>query len=152
MNTNMKQHRNQRHANLLIKHSDSEGVITIFRDIPEDYILYLNYPNPFSRMTVIQYAIPPVKINTIAACSEYRQPPVHEGENSIIQLNRNKQYVAIKIFNVSGEEVRSLVNEEQSPGIFQAKLSAEGMPEGIYYYQLIAGEYISSRKIMLVKK
>ncbi|MDP4174633.1 MAG: T9SS type A sorting domain-containing protein [Bacteroidota bacterium] len=85
------------------------------------YNLEQNYPNPFNPMTTIDYSIP---------------------ENSLVVL---------KVFNVLGEEVKTLVNEVKSRGRYSVSLNASELTSGIYYYQIRAGNYISVKKMTLLK-
>ncbi len=89
--------------------------------IPEEIILYPNYPNPFNNSTVIRYSIP------------------QEG------------LVTLKIFNVIGEEVARLVNETKQTGHYEVSFNATGLPSGIYFYRLRAGEFIETKKMILLK-
>ncbi|MGE5411970.1 MAG: T9SS type A sorting domain-containing protein [Clostridiales bacterium] len=85
------------------------------------YNLEQNYPNPFNPTTTINYSIP---------------------ENNIVVL---------KVFNVLGEEVKTLVNEVKSRGSYSVSFSASELTSGIYYYQIRAGNYISVKKMTLLK-
>lgn len=85
------------------------------------YSLEQNYPNPFNPATTIKYSIP---------------------ENSLVVL---------KVFNVLGEEVKTLVNEVKSRGSYSVSFNASELTSGIYYYQIRAGNYISVKKMTLLK-
>jgi hypothetical protein len=80
-----------------------------------------NYPNPFNPATTIKY-----------------------------QLG-NDGFVNLIVFNVLGEEVAVLVNEFQKGGNYQFTFNAENLPSGIYVYQLTSGNYVESRKMILMK-
>ncbi|HMN17463.1 MAG TPA: YCF48-related protein [Ignavibacteriaceae bacterium] len=88
---------------------------------PSEFILEQNYPNPFNPNTRIQYAI------------------------------GSKQFVSLKIFNSLGEEVASLVNEEKSAGFYKIDFNASHLSSGIYYYKIIAGDFVQTRKMILIK-
>jgi len=90
-------------------------------DVPAKYSLFQNYPNPFNPSTSIKY--------------------------SISQLSN----VLIKIFDVLGNEVETLVNEEKPVGNYEIYWNAEQLPSGIYYYQLKAGDFVSTKKLTLLK-
>jgi photosystem II stability/assembly factor-like uncharacterized protein len=94
----------------------------ISSEIPKEFALSQNYPNPFNPRTVISYQLP---------------------------LN---SFVSIKVFDVLGREVESLVNEELQAGIYEADWSGIKNPSGIYFYTLLVnGERIDTKKMVLVK-
>src|SRR3972149_4339737 len=91
------------------------------KGIPQEFALMQNYPNPFNPSTTIEYQI-----------TEYG-------------------LVSIKIFDVLGKEVRTLVYEEKSPGIYKVSFDASNLASGIYLYQLQTSGDISSKKMLLVR-
>ncbi len=88
---------------------------------PRDFILTQNYPNPFNPSTIIWYSVP---------------KPV---------------FVSLKIYDLLGREVETLVNEKRTVGDYSVKWNAESLPSGIYICRLQAGEYIETRKLILQK-
>ena len=86
-----------------------------------EYTLSQNYPNPFNPTTTIKYSIP-------------------------IRAN-----VQIKIFDVLGKEVGTLVNEQKAPGEYEVKFDGSGLLSGIYFYRIIAGTYIQTNKMVFLK-
>lgn len=86
-----------------------------------NYELSQNYPNPFNPSTTINYYIP-------ATC-----------------------FVTLKVYNILGEEITSLVNEEKSPGNHQIQFNAAGLASGIYIYRINAGAFTKS-KLMILEK
>ena len=90
-------------------------------DKPLVYELAQNYPNPFNPTTKIEYSIP------------------------------LQSQVELKIYNVVGQEVATLVNEVQKSGIHSAKFNASNLASGIYFYRLVAGNFTSVKKMVLVK-
>jgi hypothetical protein len=86
-----------------------------------EYTLYQNYPNPFNPSTTIKYSIP--------------------------ELSK----VKLTLFNLLGEEVTTLVDEERSAGNYSVEFNASNLPSGVYFYQLMAGEYTSVKKMLLIK-
>jgi photosystem II stability/assembly factor-like uncharacterized protein len=90
-------------------------------EIPSDYYLSNNFPNPFNPSTKIKYSVP--------------------------QLSD----VVIKVFDVLGNEIETLVDEEKQTGTYEITWYAEGLPSGVYVYRLQAGEYADVKKMMLLK-
>ena len=90
--------------------------------MPDGYILYQNYPNPFNPSTVIKYQIQDYNI-----------------------------FVELKVFNILGKELITLVNEKQDPGIYEVELNSSGLSSGIYFYTLKAGSYSETKKMILIK-
>jgi predicted GH43/DUF377 family glycosyl hydrolase len=89
--------------------------------LPTEFVLEQNYPNPFNPSTTIKYSIP---------------------ELSNVKLT---------LFNLLGEEVTTLVNEEKMAGNYSVEFNAANLPSGVYFYQLKAEEYISTKKMILMK-
>jgi hypothetical protein len=88
---------------------------------PSEYKLYQNYPNPFNPSTNIKYQI------------------------------KNNKLVTLKIYNILGIEVATLVSEKQSPGVYEVTFDGSGFASGIYFYKLIAGDYSETRRMILIK-
>ena len=96
---------------------------------PENFILQQNYPNPFNPSTTIRYTIPSVTLSGV--------------EGSHVQL---------KVYDVLGNEVATLVNEEKPAGSYEVTFSAaDGLTSGVYLYKLTTGSFIQTRKMILVK-
>jgi len=92
--------------------------------VPLEYNLSQNFPNPFNPATVIDYALP---------------------ENS---------FVSLKVYNSLGQEVSNLVNENKQAGTYHVNFNASGLPSGVYYYILRAGnnnEFVKTNKMVLLK-
>jgi len=86
-----------------------------------DYMLSQNYPNPFNPATTIEYAVPKISKTTL------------------------------KIYDILGGEITTLVNEEKHAGIYQIDWDASDLSSGIYFYQLKSGDFIQTRKMLLLK-
>jgi len=100
------------------------GIITGVEDeegVPERFTLSQNYPNPFNPSTVIKYSLP------------------------------EKSNVSIKVYDMLGQEVATLVNEVKNAGTYQVNFDASGLTSGMYIYKIQAGDYVSSKKMMLLK-
>ena len=57
----------------------------------------------------------------------------------------------LKLFDVIGSEIRTLVEEEKLAGIYQVELDASALPSGVYFYQLKAGSFVETKKMILLK-
>jgi hypothetical protein len=91
------------------------------KDIPTDYALFQNYPNPFNPKTNIQYAI------------------------------SSRQFVSLKVYDVLGNEIETLVNEEKPAGKYEITFDACKLTSGIYFYQLKSKSFIETKKMILLK-
>jgi hypothetical protein len=89
--------------------------------IPLDYILYQNYPNPFNPSTTIRFSIP------------------------------DKSTVILKVYDMLGNEISTLVNEDRYRGIYNVTFNGANLASGVYFYQLRAGNFIQTKKMMFVK-
>jgi len=85
------------------------------------FILEQNYPNPFNPSTTIQYTV------------------------------GSKQFVELKVYDVLGEEITTLVNEEKSEGTYEINFSASVLTSGVYFYKIKAGSYIQTKKMILLR-
>ena len=95
-------------------------------DLPNKFILSQNYPNPFNPSTIIKYSIP------------------------------KQSYVTLKVYDILGREVTALVNQEEPAGIYTVRFSVgqDSSPDissGIYFYQIKARSYVSTKKMILLK-
>ena len=97
------------------------GINDNLADIPTEFALYQNYPNPFNPITTIKYGLP-------------------KGSK-----------VTLKVFDILGREVATLVNEHQAAGYQQVSWDATGHSSGIYFYQIQAGDFQKIRKMILLK-
>ncbi len=89
--------------------------------IPSEFQLEQNYPNPFNPSTQINFSIP------------------------------DKSFVTLKVYNIQGEEVATLIQEELLAGIFSVEWSAANLPSGVYVYSMIANNKVQSRKMILLR-
>ena len=107
--------------------NNTVGVSTITQAIPFEYSLSQNYPNPFNPATVINYNI---------------AFPLNKGGQGIVTL---------KVYDVLGNEIATLVNQKQNAGSYSVNFDATNFPSGIYYYQLTAGEFVQTKRMTLIK-
>lgn len=105
----------------LLKFSQSVGVINQNQNIVNNYILFQNYPNPFNLSSNIKYQI------------------------------SKSDFVNLKIYDIVGKEIATLVNEKQSPGTYEVSFDGTNYPSGVYFYKLIAGDYSETKKMVLIK-
>ena len=103
--------------------------------MPEQFTLSQNYPNPFNPSTKIRYTIV--------------SPILHKGEASV--GTSFMKFVKLKVYNVLGKEVVTLVNEYKPTGNYEVEFSGENLPSGVYYYQLNAGDYKETKKMILLR-
>jgi hypothetical protein len=89
--------------------------------LPAEYSLTQNYPNPFNSATVIKYSVP----------------------------QRSK--VVLKVYDILGNEIRTLVNEEKEEGIYTKNFDAGNLTSGVYLCRMAAGNFIDTKKIILLK-
>jgi hypothetical protein len=90
-------------------------------EYPGSFSLAQNYPNPFNPATTINYSIP------------------------------KQSNVTIKVYNVLGKEIMTLVNEYKSTGNYKVEFDAKNLSSGIYFYQMKTNEFIQTKKMSLLK-
>ena len=96
--------------------------------LPTEFSLEQNYPNPFNPSTKIKYTIPAVETHRDASLR-----------------------TTLKVYDVLGNEVATLVDEYKPAGYYQVDFDASKLSSGIYLYKLQADEYISTKKMTLLK-
>jgi|GEM_PF-1736562 len=97
---------------------------------PLKFSLEQNYPNPFNPSTVIKFEIP-------------------NSENGKWKIENG--VVTLKVYDVLGKEIETLVNENLKPGTYEVKFDGSKLSSGIYFYTLAAGEYNETKKMVLIK-
>jgi len=95
--------------------------ITDKNNQPKDFIIYPAYPNPFNNSTIISFKLP------------------------------EKSQVKINVFNIVGEEVKTLVNSEMQPGLHKIRWNADEVPSGVYFYAIETKNFVETRKLILLK-
>lgn len=103
------------------KKLNPSGVEDDRNPVPLAFALQQNYPNPFNPSTNISFTLP------------------------------SKTFVLLKVFNLLGEEVAILVNEELLPGTHLHQWNAGGIPSGVYFYRLQAGNFVETKKLVLLR-
>ena len=89
--------------------------------IPTKFAVYQNYPNPFNPTTKIRYQLP------------------------------EESNVEIKIYDILGSEVMTLLNEKKEPGTYEVELNGKYLSSGTYIYRIIAGSYVETKKMVLLR-
>lgn len=89
--------------------------------IPSNFCLLQNYPNPFNPVTNIQYSVP------------------------------NLEFIQIKIFDILGKEIITLINEEKYAGTYNVEFNATNLSSGVYFYIMKAGSFLKTNKLLLIK-
>jgi hypothetical protein len=124
-------------------------------EIPTAFRLEQNYPNPFNPTTTIKYSIPMSSFDYAQddKSSVMVQQAHHDYSDVIPSLSRDELHVTLKIYDMIGQEVATLVNENQKPGIYNYQLSINNyqLSSGVYFYQLKAGNFIQTKKMILMK-
>jgi len=100
---------------------DPVSSIEIYTEIPKQFVLKQNYPNPFNPSTTIELFIP------------------------------KTEQVSLKVYNVLGQKVVTLINENLKPGEYKYVWNASAYATGVYYYKIEAGDYIKTKKLILLK-
>jgi len=101
--------------------SELVGIQPISNEIPNQFSLSQNYPNPFNPNTVISFQL---AVNSFAM---------------------------LKVYDLLGREVATLVNEQLQPGTYEVDWDGNGFASGVYYYKLAAGDYTETKKMVLIK-
>jgi len=104
--------------------SSAEGplpVEEVVGAVPTEYLLEHNYPNPFNPSTVIAYSIP------------------------------KASHVSIKVFDLLGNLITTLVNQYQEAGKFKVKFNADELSNGVYFYKIQSGSFTDIKKMLLLK-
>jgi len=97
------------------------GEIEVILNTPNIFSLEQNYPNPFNPTTSIQYAI------------------------------NSRQFVQLKVYDILGNEVATLVNEQKEPGYYEVEFNATQFSSGVYFYRLQAGDFVQTKKMILMR-
>ncbi len=97
------------------------GIEEITSGIPSEFSLFNNYPNPFNPATTIYYAVPEIS------------------------------FVEIKVYDALGSEVETILADTKEAGYHQVQFDATNLQSGIYFYQLQAGSFVETKKMILLK-
>jgi hypothetical protein len=121
--------------------------------LPLTYSLEQNYPNPFNPSTIIQYSIPVVAAlsNSASASTGSALKLSTSSDDGLVQNPTKENFVSLRIYDVLGREVATLIDKPQSPGSYQVQFNAEGLSSGIYYYLLSVNDWVTTKKMLLIK-
>ncbi len=89
--------------------------------LPKEFYLYQNYPNPFNPSTVISYQLPVIS------------------------------HISLVVYDILGKKIETLINDIKQPGNYKVEFTASDLPSGLYFYRLIVGNSIQTRKMILLK-
>ncbi|MBN2572431.1 MAG: phosphodiester glycosidase family protein, partial [Ignavibacteriales bacterium] len=95
-------------------------------NLVNDFILNQNYPNPFNPSTTIRYCIP-------------------------LDVKGQMSNVQLKVYNILGQDVATLVNEEKAPGVYEVTFDGTNLTSGIYFYRIQTGNYSDVKKMIILK-
>ncbi len=87
--------------------------------MPQDFSLEQNYPNPFNTTTTIKYSIPIVETGHAPSL----------------------QFLQLKVYNILGKEITTLVNEKKSPGTYKVVFNGSNLSSGVYFYRIQADDF-----------
>ena len=106
-----------------VKYGDTNtvGISLISNTVPDKFGLFQNYPNPFNPTTSIKYQVESIK------------------------------FIKLVVYDILGKEAATLVNETQSPGVYEVTFDGSQYSSGVYFYKLVAGDFSEVKKMLLIK-
>ena len=108
-------------GNYLFYNTNDPVYVNNYEEVPERFVLYQNYPNPFNPSTIISWQ------------------------------SQVSSWQTLKIYDVLGNEIATLVNEEKPASEYEVEFNSISLPSGIYFYRLQAGEFVETKKMVLLK-
>jgi len=114
--------------NVTLRSINSTPVSEIKSDAPFNFFISQNYPNPFNPTTTIKFSVP-----------------------ASLNPSKGGTFVSLKVYDLLGREVTTLVDEEKAPGNYEVKFDATNLPSGIYFYSMQAGSYHAAKKLVVLK-
>jgi exopolysaccharide biosynthesis protein len=120
--------------NLRLNYSDPPVSVNLFNEPPTSFALFQNFPNPFNPTTIIRYSIPEIETNV----SSTKNLSIHG-------------LTTLKIYNILGQEIATLVNKTQTSGNYEVTFNASNLASGVYYYTLKTSSFIKSKKMILLR-
>jgi len=131
-----------------LKQIDTEGkykyssTLKITASPPSEYKLVQNFPNPFNPATNIRYSIPDAETHRVR---------LDNSGDARSAAGQSLQLITLKVYDVLGREVAVLVNEQKSAGSYEVEFNGGKLSSGVYFYQLRAGSFVSTKKFVLLK-
>ncbi|MBK9332308.1 MAG: T9SS type A sorting domain-containing protein [Ignavibacteria bacterium] len=113
----------------ILKYLNSDMIVSSdpnFTEVPVNHLLSQNYPNPFNPVTKINYSV---------------------AQN----FSNGKENVTMKVFDISGKEIATLINESKPAGNYSVEFDGTDLPSGVYYYSLAIGDYKETKSMILIK-
>jgi hypothetical protein len=147
-----------------LKQMDFDGrfeysnIVEVNVEAPKQFALEQNYPNPFNPTTTIKFSIPtvetlhPANAGQVAASLQIiaqKKSTVETGHPA--NTGQAAAPVQLKIYDILGREVATLVNEQKAPGNYEVKFDASRLASGIYFYKLSAGSFSLTKKMNIIK-
>ena len=105
------------------------SVQLVASELPTTYDLKQNYPNPFNPTTVIRFSL----------------------SNGLAVRTSGNDNVVLKLFDIMGREVATLVNEQLAPGTYEATFDGSALSSGTYFYKLKSGDFSQTKRLTLLK-
>ncbi len=115
-------------------------------ELPSKFELAQNYPNPFNPATTISYTIP-----KSTHPFRFAPSPLERGLKPARRFFGGGMLVKLKVYDILGKEIVTLVNKKQKPGNYKVTFDATDLPSGIYFYGLTAGDFHQTKKLILLK-
>ncbi|MFZ1290301.1 MAG: T9SS type A sorting domain-containing protein [Melioribacteraceae bacterium] len=108
-----------------------------------NFNLSQNYPNPFNPNTTIKYSVPSsVMLNSFQHLDNSEIPK---------QVRDDVAHVTLKVYDILGREIKTLVNVKQKPGNYEVEFNAANLPSGVYYYRLKTDKFNNTKTMILMK-
>ncbi len=95
--------------------------VDVLEELPKEFALYQNYPNPFNPSTTIRFAVP-------TQCQ-----------------------VTLVLHNILGQYVRTLMDEDMTPGMYSQRFEAKELSSGVYFYTMRAGQFVQTRRLIVIR-
>lgn len=120
---------------LILKYKQNTTKVEDNNNLPEKFVLYQNFPNPFNPSTKIIFTIPTSPLN----------PSPYRGEG------KREWLITLIVYDILGNEVAVLLNEEKPAGNYEIDFNANGLTSGMYFYRLSADGFVQTKKMILLR-
>ena len=121
LNKKQRQEKIKKELEFLRHRNNNDFPIEEKKVVPREYSLSQNYPNPFNPITNIKYSI------------------------------KEQKFVTLKIYDILGREVKTLINEIKTPGEYLVQFIGSELSSGVYFYRLVAGDFTAVKRMVLIK-